>query len=102
MGRAEPILKEYCVVMQRPKFGLSAGAILRWAELIEMRTNLVPVPRTELPQLRDPNDAIFLAAAVASSADFLITGDKDLLELKAAVTTQIVTVADFAKLIGIS
>ena len=51
---------------------------------------------------RDPKDAIFLAAAVAASADFLITGDNDLLQAKASVTTRIVTVAEFAIELGIN
>ena len=83
------ILKEYLEVLQRPKFALPA-------ELIEMRTLLVASPTADAPQLRDPKDAIFLAAAVSAGADFLITGDNDLLQAKSSVTTRIVTVSEFA------
>ena len=46
---------------------------------------------------RDPKDAPFLAAAVAFDAEFLITGDKDLLEASDIVKTRIVTVAEFSE-----
>jgi putative PIN family toxin of toxin-antitoxin system len=95
------ILKEYLEVLQRPKFSLPAELLRQWAELIEMRTVVVPTPSVDVSQLRDPKDAIFLAVAIAASADFLVTGDNDLLQAKALVQTQIVTVADFAAALGI-
>jgi len=51
---------------------------------------------------RDPKDAPFLAAALAAHVDFLITGDKDLLDAKVAVATRIVTVAEFGSEFQIS
>jgi putative PIN family toxin of toxin-antitoxin system len=47
---------------------------------------------------RDPKDDFLLALAKQSKADFLVTGDKDLLELKKYHKTQIVTVNQFIKL----
>ena len=44
---------------------------------------------------RDPKDAKFLALAIASQADFLITGDKDFDELKEIGKTVIVSVSFF-------
>ena len=35
-----------------------------------------------LPSLRDPNDCMIIATALSGGADYLITGDKDLLVLK--------------------
>ena len=45
---------------------------------------------------RDPKDSPFLVAALTVKADFIISGDNDLLVLGLADTTKIVTVADFA------
>ncbi|MBI1904183.1 MAG: putative toxin-antitoxin system toxin component, PIN family [Planctomycetia bacterium] len=45
---------------------------------------------------RDPKDAPILAAALATGAEFLITGDRDLLDARGAIATRIVTVAEFA------
>jgi len=44
---------------------------------------------------RDRKDAPFLAAALAAHADFLITGDRHLLQAQDVLATRIVTVADF-------
>jgi len=44
---------------------------------------------------RDDKDNFLLALAKDSNADFLITGDKDLLILKKFEDTSIVTIADY-------
>jgi uncharacterized protein len=49
---------------------------------------------------RDPKDNYLLALAKDSSADFLITGDRDLLVLERFDRTQIVTYQDFLKTIN--
>lgn len=56
-------------------------------------------PRRRLPvSVRDPKDEKILAAALAGRADYLVTGDEDLLELRhdpRLGTLQIVTVGEF-------
>ena len=91
-----PILQEYFGVVRRPKFGLTAEIIGDWADLMAMRTVTVPSPPIDVSFPRDPKDAIFLSAAISSGADFLITGDNDLLQARASLPTRIVTVAAFA------
>ena len=44
---------------------------------------------------RDPKDNKFLALAVSGQADYLITGDKDLLVLKSIGAIPIVSPAEF-------
>jgi len=48
-------------------------------------------------QCRDPKDNFLLELAVDGKADYLITGDDDLLVLKTVKKTQIVTFGDFCK-----
>ena len=96
------ILAEYTEVLRRPKFGLDAETLERWGELLAMQTVNVGSPPQSPDFPRDPKDAPFLAAAVAAHADFLVTGDRDLLEAKDLVATRIVTVADFCSEFGIS
>lgn len=50
------------------------------------------------PLCRDPKDDFLLALAVCSKAHYLITGDKDLLELGQIADCKIVTVAEFEDL----
>jgi len=73
------ILAEYTDILRRPRFGLDPQTLDRWAELLLMRTVNVGGPPKVLDFPRDPKDAPFLAAALAAHADFLVTGDKDLL-----------------------
>ncbi len=91
------ILEEYRQGLGRPKFKLSRDAQQKWMTLAESRSLFLqaqPPPAVEFP--RDPKDQPFLVAALASSADYLITGDKDLLGAKGIIATRIVTVAEFA------
>lgn len=48
-----------------------------------------------VPDCRDPFDRKFLVLAMASKADALVTGDKDLLELVSTSTVPILTPAQF-------
>jgi putative PIN family toxin of toxin-antitoxin system len=96
------IVAEYTDVLRRPKFALEDETLQRWAEMLALRTVNVGSPPSVPDFPRDPKDAPFLAAALATGADFLITGDKDLLEAKALVATRIVTVAEFSREFGIS
>lgn len=91
---------EYRRVLNRPKFRLAADVVNWWLTFLESST----IPATcdlELEFPRDPKDSMFLAAANATGADYLITGDKDFQEASRLITTRIVTVAEFAKLFNI-
>jgi len=48
-----------------------------------------------VPELRDPDDSIVLATAIAAQAEVIITGDRDLLVLKDYQETKIMTAKDF-------
>jgi putative PIN family toxin of toxin-antitoxin system len=49
----------------------------------------------EVPQLRDPDDAVILATALVVKADVIITGDSDLLILHTFENIPIITPKDF-------
>jgi putative PIN family toxin of toxin-antitoxin system len=63
--------------------------------LIKVRCVADPVENTVMPGLRDPDDLYLLALADAVNADFLLTGDKDLLVLKQHNQTKIISYSDF-------
>lgn len=70
------ILAEYRAVLRRPKFGLPAALLEQWDERFRKAIALWPVVLPpEFP--RDPKDAKFIACALASEADYLLTGDRD-------------------------
>jgi len=91
------ILQEYKGVLARPKFKLSEAQQQEWSRLMDLYVTVVDVTGSiDFP--RDPKDAPFLACAIATQADFLITGDRDLLENPDIIPTQIVSVAQFTTL----
>ena len=92
----EEIIDEYAGVIKRPKFKLSEELIQQWLNLISMRALNVANPPIAPAFPRDPKDLPFLAAAIFHQVDYLITGDKDLLDAKDAFETRILTVAEFA------
>ena len=67
-----------------------------------MRTILVPSPPIDPAFVRDPKDIVFLSTAIATGADFLITGDRDLLCVTMTASTRIISAADFASVFHIT
>ena len=89
---------ELLKVLTYPKFKLTKteqslllADFLPYAETVT--THEVP---PNLPVIRDKADQIFITLAVVAKADAIVTGDKDLLILKASFTTPpIMTLSEF-------
>ena len=81
------IVAEYIGVLRRPKFGLPEAIQQKWHTAFRQFVRVVDVAvKVDFP--RDPKDAPFLACALATSVEYLITADKDFSEaLKIATTT---------------
>ena len=58
-----------------------------------------PNPPPPTPSCRDPFDVQLLEVAAAGGADFLVTGDNDLLALASDFACPIVTARDFLTLL---
>lgn len=69
---------------------------LKDKRLIE-KNSLFVFPKEKIDICRDPKDNKFLEAAIASEANFLISGDRDLVSLKKIKDTRIITPAKFLK-----
>ena len=92
------ILAEYREVLRRPKFALPESVLKKWQE--RFRSVIAEWP-VKIPAAfpRDLKDAKFLACALATEADFLITGDRDFSEARKLGSTKIVSVSQFDKLL---
>ena len=95
---SEAILDEYKTVLARSKFGLSASLLQQWYALLDTVTVMVDVPEP-FSYPPDPTDAKFLACALAADAEWLITGDRDFSHARKLVSTTILSVAMFQKLV---
>ena len=85
-----------------PKFKLTApdrqellGDYLPYCEVVPIPSN---PPR--IPTCRDPFDLPFLHLAVAGKADFLVTGDHDLLALAGQLSCSIITSDEFVGIVA--
>jgi putative PIN family toxin of toxin-antitoxin system len=73
----------------------SAKTIERFLEQLLLRVELAELEEFEDAELRDASDSPILASLVASDADFLVTGDGDLLALRERFS--ILTPAEFSE-----
>jgi uncharacterized protein len=93
---SQELLDEFLEVAKRPRFRrfFSASDIEEILETIEEYADFVKV-QTKIEVCRDPKDNFLLSLSVDSNAGFLLTGDKDLLDLKKFGETTIITISEF-------
>ena len=94
---SQALKEELRAVMQRPKFRKYITA----ENLTVFRAYLDGFPITPVTSnvelCRDPKDNFPLNLALDSQADYLLSGDEDLLVLGSVGSTRIVTLAEFAQ-----
>jgi putative PIN family toxin of toxin-antitoxin system len=95
---SQELLDEFLEVARRPKFKrfFSPSEIEDLLETIEEYAEFVTV-QTRIEVCRDPKDNFLLSLSIDGNADFLITGDKDLLTLTKFGETTITTISEFIK-----
>lgn len=83
----------------RVKYALDKQAIETTLALLALRGELVQ-PTRVVKVCRDPDDNALLEAALAGGAEYVVTGDEDLLVLKKFETVRIVTPRVFLAALG--
>ena len=78
----------------RSKYHISPDDIAALIDLIRLRGELV-IPSQKLTVCRDPKDDIFLEAALEGKAEYIVSGDFDLLDMKSFENIPILRVAEF-------
>lgn len=92
------ILEEYREVLSREKFSLPEEIKTKWFNMLDILTTVIEVDlNVDFP--RDAKDKKFLECAVASNANYFITGDKDFAQAQKLLNTTILSVAKFKEMI---
>jgi putative PIN family toxin of toxin-antitoxin system len=92
------LLEEFLAVANRPKLKkiFNKSDVEELLDLFDVYGEIVDIS-SSVQLCRDPKDNFLLALAIDSKAKFLITGDKDLLELKTFKKTTILTITEYLK-----
>ena len=94
------VLSEVDRVLRLPKiarrYSLDLQSVQSLLELLVARAIIVTENRPVSPGLRDPKDNPILACAIEGHADYIVTGDRDLLVLERFQGIPIVSPAAFA------
>jgi len=104
-GKMIPVISketfdELRTVLEYPKFSLSRAEI---KSLIEQEIlpffEVVNVSKHVKGACRDPGDDKFISCAISANADYIVTGDKDLSDLKKYQSVRIIHASDFIKMV---
>lgn len=95
----EALLGELESVIRRPKFSAALAKFGRTAdEILTLHRRVAEiVTPAEIPAdaVRDPKDRVVLACALGGKADFIVSGDKDLLVLEQYEAIPIMSASQF-------
>jgi putative PIN family toxin of toxin-antitoxin system len=97
---SQELLSEFIEVPKRPKFHkyFVEDDLLEILGFIYAKSHFIQIT-TDINICRDKKDNFLLSLAVDGSADYIITGDKDLLDLREIEGTRIVTIGEFQQLL---
>jgi putative PIN family toxin of toxin-antitoxin system len=95
---SKELLEEFLEVAKRPKFRrfFTQTDIEDILETIDEYAEFVTI-QTKIGVCRDLKDNFLLSLSLDGNADFLLTGDNDLLDLRTFNKTEIITISDFLK-----
>ena len=98
---SDDIISEYLDVLQRPKLHLKSRTIAVITGRIYRKAKFVKPEERVSGVQPDPKDDKFLEAAVAEQVDFIVSGDKHLLDLKSFRSIPIITARKFMNWLGV-
>ena len=96
---SEELFDELVEVLQRPKFKkyFSQNDIMELISLIHLKTERIEI-KERFEDCRDPKDNFLLDLCVSGDADYLITGDDDLLALNPFRGVEIINYRNFREI----
>lgn len=97
---SEEILKEYERVLLRISKGKRDQIVSRWLLLITENSYIINVKK-KYHLSADSDDDKFIECAVSGKAQYIVSGDSHLLDLKSIMNITILLAAEFLKMIEI-
>ena len=96
---SEELFLEFIDVSRRPKFikFFTPADNEQLIRALQNHSIFIPVA-SKVKKSRDSNDDFLLSLSLDAQADYLITGDKDLLVLKSIGETKIVTMTEYLEM----
>lgn len=96
---SKKITDEYFNVLSRPKFKIRLAELNDFAALLIIKADSVSPAANVDVITADPSDNMFLAAALEGDVEFIVSGDRHLLEMKAFQEIPILTAREFLNLL---
>jgi uncharacterized protein len=98
----DEIIDEIEFVLKKPKFDLTVKEVKHWITEIEgLGKKVIVSPKYRVTNVcRDRDDNKYLECALAANADYIITGDRDLLDLKEYGGVKIMNARDYLDIVG--
>lgn len=99
---SEPIVKEYLEVLKRPELTSKFKTLkkMNYNKILKILSLAQAVETSNIPKAsRDPKDNIFIATALEAEADYLISEDKDLLDIKKYEEINIINTEKFIRIL---
>jgi putative PIN family toxin of toxin-antitoxin system len=93
---SEEIFIEYQNVLFRISRGKKDDLVNKWLLLIAESAQFVKVKK-RFKLSRDPDDDKFIECAVSGNAQYIVSGDSDLLDLKSVLNVAIVSPSEFLR-----
>ena len=99
----DELLDEFAKVLARPKIReyVTDDDVRDTYKLMEQYCSYIPIRKKATSPIRDKKDLYLLSFAETIPADFIVTGDKDLLTLRRHAKTRVVTYKEFSDIIEI-
>ncbi len=97
---SEELFDELVEVLQQPKFKkyFSQNDIAEMISLIHLKTDRIEI-KEQFEECRDPKDNFLLDLCISGKADYLITGDNDLLVMNPFHGVEIVNYRQFREIL---
>jgi len=98
---SEDIVSEYLDVLQRPKLHLKSRTIAAIVNRVYRKAEFVIPEEKIFVVLADTTDNKFVEAAIKGKTNYIVSGDKHLLELKEYKSIPIITAREFIDILEV-